>query len=486
MVKEISKYMLPLLLIFPIAQLTPPMPLPEEVVQPQEVRPLPGQLDTVPTFNSNSPELVLKEGILLSTFPPDGKKVPTAHLNFPFRGRFDIFAHHITRAEPPENLRRRSPSETSLYLGIILHNPSSEAVKVNIWQAASYLSQPDAPFIELPSFSQNMLGTIFAGPGDRVMSDVLRGRRQEIFPAQIDIPAGQSRMLLNLPIPVEGLTPPLNGRSTLIRLQSNGTVYAASLAMFARVNPDGSERCLRQPVRVASPTGEAGTPTLEEWQNLLDNGDLAGPRDKAPTPLEETGKPRIYGRVAGVAGGSRWRALLVDNPKGRYLTIPQPGQMFSYALSSLHGGTLGTGQIQSATMLVRYPDTAYRAHGNYGIQYNLKLPLYNNTQSPQTVSVSIQTPLKEEQLGKPGLRFLSTPAPQVFFRGTVRIRYKDEQNQPQTQFVHLVQKRGQAGEPLVLLKMKAGDRSLVEVDFLYPPDATPPQVLTVSTQAEPR
>lgn len=463
MVKEISKYMLPLLLIFPIAQSTPATPPPEEVVQPQEVRPLPGKLDTVPTFNSNSPELVLKEGILLSTFPPEGKKVPTAHLNFPFRGRFDIFAHHVARAEPPENLR-------SLYLGIILHNPGSETVKVNIWQAASYLSQPDAPFIQLPSFSQNPLGTIFAGPGDRVMSDVLRGLRQEIFPNQIDIPAKQSRMLLNLPIPVQGLTPPLNGRSTLIRLQSNGNVYAASLAMFARVNPDGSER----------------SPTLEEWQNLLNNGDLASPRDKAPTPLEETGKPRIYGRVAGVASGSRWRALLVDNPKARYLTIPQPGQVFSYALSTLHGGTLGTGQIQSAPMLVRYPDTAYRAHGNYGIQYNLKLPLYNNTQSSQTVSVSIQTPLKENQLVKPGLRFLSTPAREVFFRGTVRVRYKDEQNQPQTKFVHLVQKRGQSGEPLVSLNMKAGDRSLVEVDFLYPPDATPPQVLTVSTQGQSR
>jgi hypothetical protein len=205
MVKEISMYMLPLLLIFPIAQSTPATLPPEEVVQPQEVRPLPGQLDTVPTFNSNSPELVLKEGILLSTFPPDGKKVPTAHLNFPFRGRFDIFAHHVAKAEPPENLR-------SLYLGIILHNPGSESVKVNIWQAASYLSQPDAPFIQLPSFSQNPLGKIFAGPGDRVMSDVLRGVRQEIFPAQIEIPPKQSRMLLNLPIPVQGLTPPLNGR----------------------------------------------------------------------------------------------------------------------------------------------------------------------------------------------------------------------------------------------------------------------------------
>ncbi|WP_181154556.1 hypothetical protein [Nostoc sp. 'Peltigera membranacea cyanobiont' N6] len=42
--------MFPLLLIFPIAQSTLTTLPPEEVVQPQEVRPLPGQLDTVPTF----------------------------------------------------------------------------------------------------------------------------------------------------------------------------------------------------------------------------------------------------------------------------------------------------------------------------------------------------------------------------------------------------------------------------------------------------
>ncbi|WP_017654699.1 DUF3370 domain-containing protein [Fortiea contorta] len=450
--------MLPLLLSFSLAQTTPPTP-PQEVVQPQVVRPLPGRLDTIPVFNSNSPELVLQEGILLSTFPSTGKQFPQAHLDFPFQGRFDIFAHHVAKAEPPENLK-------SLYLGIILHNPTSRPVSVNILQAASYLSQPDAPFVQSPSFSENNLGTVFAGPGDRATNDILRGKRQTIFPEEIVIAPNSSQMLLNLPIPVQGLTPPLNGRSTLMRLRSNGRIYAASLAMFAKTNADGSER----------------SPTLAEWEDLLNNGDVATPRDKAPTPLQNTGKPQIYGRVAGVARGSQWRALLVDSPKTRYLTIPQSGQVFSYGLSTLHGGTLGTGQIQSATMLRRYPDTAYRAHGNYGIQYSLQLPLYNNTENSQTVSVSIQTPIKEDQLVQPGLRFFSTPVRQVFFRGTVRVRYKDEQGQPQTKFTHLAQTRGQAGEPLVLLNLKAGDRSLVEVDFLYPPDATPPQVLTVMTQ----
>ncbi|WP_339367356.1 DUF3370 family protein, partial [Picosynechococcus sp. PCC 7002] len=40
----------------------------------------------------------------------------------------------------------------------------------------------------------------------------------------------------------------------------------------------------------------------------------------------------------------------------------------------------------------------------------------------------------------------------------------------------------QAGEPLVTLEMPPGDRRLVNIQLRYPPDATPPQVLTVKTQ----
>jgi hypothetical protein len=77
--------MLPLLLSLALVQANL-VKSPEEILQVQSVRPLPGQLDSIPVFNSNSPELVLKEGILLSTFPATGKKVTSAHLNFPFRG----------------------------------------------------------------------------------------------------------------------------------------------------------------------------------------------------------------------------------------------------------------------------------------------------------------------------------------------------------------------------------------------------------------
>src|SRR5687768_11561165 len=60
-----------------------------------KVFPLPGSLNDIPVFNSNSPEIIKTEGILLSTFPPENKEYPEAHLNMTFNGKFDIFTHHI-------------------------------------------------------------------------------------------------------------------------------------------------------------------------------------------------------------------------------------------------------------------------------------------------------------------------------------------------------------------------------------------------------
>ncbi|HEY9809371.1 MAG TPA: DUF3370 domain-containing protein [Halomicronema sp.] len=434
-----------------------PIP-PQEVVEPTQIRALPGQLDSVPVFNSNSPELVLNEGILLSTFPPNGMRVPEAHLNYPFEGRFDLFSHHIARARTSVELR-------TLYQGIILYNPNREAITFQVLQGSSYLTSPDALFVELADAIDNPNGTVFSGPGSRVMNDVLRGLRQTNWPATIRIAPGQSVMLMNLPLPLGKIAPVSNGRSTLMRLNSSGPVYVANLAMFAPLNADGSERA----------------PTLDEWQRLLTNGGLAGPRDKRPTPLDDTSGDIVYGRVAGVANGSRWVSEITDDKNVPYLSVPKKGEAISYGLSTLHEITLGTGQIQSAEMLARYPDTAYQAHGNYAIEYNITMPLYNKTDRDQTVRVSISTPLKSDEL-KDELLYLQPLDRQIFFRGTVRVRYNDEKGISQTRYVHLVQRRGQEGQALATLKMPPGDRRLVQVDFLYPPDATPPQVLTIKSE----
>ncbi|MEO1506918.1 MAG: DUF3370 domain-containing protein [Cyanobacteria bacterium J06633_23] len=434
--------------------------VPQQIVRPQEVRPLPAQLDTVPVFNSNSPELVGNPGILLSTFPPDGMGQPEAHLDFAFEGRFDVFAHHVYRADDPDDLR-------SMYVAILVHNPGVETVTVNVLHGASYLSQPDAPFISLPSavpFSPR--NPVFAGPGSRVMGDLIQGRRQATLPSQLVVPPGASALLLNAPIPVAEFDPPINGRSTLIELDSSGPVYLASLAEFANVDGDDTEMA----------------PSLAQWESIVANSGVAGPRDRIPTPITENPTQVIYGRVAGVAQGASWTATVADDGSSDLLTIPASGQAVSYGVSTLYVGQLGTEQNQSAPMLVRYDDTAYEAHGNYGVAYNLAFPLYNPTDTPQTVTVTFETPIKEDKLSTAGLQFFETPPNSTFFRGPIQVKYRDDRGLPRIRNLHLVQLRGQQGHPLTTVTLAPQEKRRVDVILRYPPDSTPPQVVTIQTQ----
>ena len=478
-----------------------------EVVRRHEVKPLPGQLDSISVFNSNSPEIIQQEGILLSTFPKAEMASPDAHLDYAFEGRFDIFAHHIARGHNPDDRR-------TLFLGVIVYNPGETPVTLGLDQGVTYLGQ-EAPFRDLPSTILNPNGTIYAGPGSRTTTDFLRGQNQTQWPEEVTIPPGHVHLLMNLPIPLRRLSVPvngsypqgrmipnpppnpvtlvadgtnaitseasaskaspaanrplpINGRSVLMHLNSSGSVHVASLAMYAPQIASGSER----------------VPTLQEWIDLLKSSGLAGPRDIPPSnPATHRLGRFFYGRVAGVSEGSRWNATFTNGPDESTLSIPTPGDALSYVISTVDRNTFGTGQIQSAPMLVRYPDTAYRAHGNYGVHYSLRLPLENTTESNQNVIIKLQTPLQDESIQNQ-LRFWSPPLNRVFFRGTVRVRFTSPLGIRQTRYIHVVQRQGEEGEPLLSLNIPAGARHDVDIDFIYPPDSTPPQAITIRTMPQ--
>ncbi len=413
---------------------------------------LPGGLDQIPTFNSNSPEQVLKAGILVSTFPPAGMKHPDAHLNYLFDGRFDLFSHHVACNESPEEDR-------TLFLGFIAGNPSNKKVKIEVLSGASYLSQPDAPFISLPEICNNDDGKIYAGPGDRVTNDVLRGVKPDFMPECISIPPGQNKLILCLPIPVRHLRPALNGRSTLLKLKSSGPVYLASLALFA-------------------PEKEKGGPVESTWLDALNNDVLCAPRDQAPTAPASTGKVK-YGRVAGVARGTIWSADFGNAICAieKCFKIPEPGKSITVPFSTVEAGTFGTEQVQSAPMIVRYPDTAYQAHGNYGVTYKLSIPFINPSKETRAVELLFQSALKADE-HKNGICFLESAPARAFYRGTVCV-----QNGNDKQYWHLVQKQGAEGAKIAEFTMPAGSRRNLSLEFLYPPDATPPQELCIRSSS---
>jgi Protein of unknown function (DUF3370) len=468
------------------------------ILQPQDIRPLPGSLDSVPVFNSNSPEAIREPGILLSTFPPQGKLNPNAHLNYPLQGRFDVFAHHIAKTDKPD-------TTPTLYNGILIYNPSaSKTIVISVLKAGSFLGNPEAPYVNLPSFLENPLGRIFSGPGGRLTDALLRNNRLPYWPSRIDLPPKSSQMLMSLPtpvprpafsrlstVPISRMTVPTalqngvvsrknapsravllnraassNTRSTMLQLYSDGPVYMAYLARYATIAPNGFE----------------SVPQKSDWEDLVVNGKLVQPRDLPPSSTDSETNQFFYGRGAGISRGSQWQAKITDTPRSKHLTIPPTGEAFSYGLSTLPRGTFGTGQIQSAPMLVRYPDTAWMSHGNYGVHYEMSLPLHNPSKTAQQVAVSIQTPLKQNRWSK-GLHFLRSLPDQVFFRGTVRVRYKDDSGIPQLRYYHLNQRQGQQGEPLAVVNLPPKEDRLISLDYLYPPDATPPQVLTIQSLA---
>ena len=456
---------------------------------PHSIRPLPGELDKTPVFNSNNPEIVRQSGILLSTFPDKEMKFPESHLDYTFEGRFDLFSHHISKSNYPAYT-------PTLYLGILIKNASSKKKNVvDILQAASYLGTPDAPYIALPPISANDVGRVYSGPGDRVSDVILRGIRQSQWSPRIELEPDESIMLMNLPIPLPThgkkiplggkvgtrvvkssagrtwktkKTPSSNARSTLMRLKSKRELYVASMAMYAPIDSKGKER----------------VPTLSDWQTLLKNGKLVQPRDRPPSELNSKAEKFFYGRVAGVSRGSEWETQITDKKKRNYLTVPKPGEAISYGISTLQRGTFGTDQIQSAPMLVRYPDTAYLAHGNYGVHYKLTLPLYNDTKESKTVNLSFQTPIKDNDNNQ-ALSFYQNPPQSIFFRGTVRLKYRDDNGSSRVRYFHLVHRRGQLSSPLVKLTLEPKKSRLISLDFVYPPDATPPQVLSISTESNP-
>ena len=96
------------------------------------------------------------------------------------------------------------------------------------------------------------------------------------------------------------------------------------------------------------------------------------------------------------------------------------------------------------------------------------------------MALSLQTPLQNESL-RNALAFLEPHDSRIFFRGTVLFLYKNDQGERRADYIHLVQRRGQLGPPLVELTLAPGEERSVEVHLLYPPDATPPQVLTLTT-----
>ncbi|MEY4358663.1 MAG: hypothetical protein RLZZ631_149 [Cyanobacteriota bacterium] len=424
---------------------------PAPILRPQTVAPLPGSLDGVLVVNDNNPELITAPGILLSTFPSAGRADPKAHLDVPLNGRFDLFSHHVY-AGKPDSL------DSTLWLAVLAQPRGNQPVTLQLLSGSTALSQatdkqqPDAPFLPLPALMPQD-GHTYSGPGSRVASELLNRQRSPLLPERWTLPPGKATALMVLPLPVRGLDPLLNGRNLQLRLQSNGPVSLATLAAFGEGD---------QP------------PPASRWSELLEGG--LSPKEHTPTPRGASGRI-VYSRVSGVQIGSSWNGTITDPGKPYLSTSRAP---ISWPIASLERGSLGTGQVQTAELKAFYPGTAWAAHGNYGIEYNLAIPLRNTGSQAVQLQLAIESPLKSDQ-AQGGLRFNPQPGKSVMFRGTVETSGLDDEagGAAGRRSVHLVQRVGQEGPSLGTVSLAPGASRQLRVRLIYPADATPPQVLSL-------
>jgi hypothetical protein len=385
------------------------------------IRPLPGGLDRTPLLNSNHPEVIRGPGIAVSTFPwPQA-----AHQNFAFRGPFEMFTHHQNR------------SSRDLYQAVVLFNASDRPVGVEAFESAAAITR-DAPYRDHgPDPVPDPLNQRASGPGDRIAGDILRGKRV-ITEQKMVLAPGELRIVHTLRLP------PSNEGTSAFRFRSDGPVHAAVVL-------------------------EDAQPSAGDVANRLRSGQLLArnPEDKPPTP-PGSNAPFVFGRVAGVQEGAKWQGTITTPGAVDYLIDDQDNQE-AFILVGKRTNTLNTGQDHAAPLLTRYPDASYAAHGNYGVTYDLSIPLRNTSARERTVQLFMDSP------GGP------LPVSRVF-RGSIGIDITDSLGNTDTQWVHVSQVAGEVpNTPLTRITLRPGETQNVRIRIAYPANATPPHALRIAS-----
>jgi hypothetical protein len=425
-----------------------------------KVIPLPGKLNDILQINSNNPEILSEEGIILSTFPEENRKFANAHLNYAIEGRFDIFTHHI-------GLRKDIGDFTLLYQGILMQNASNKEATIKIIKSSFYNNYPDAPFIDnMDSNIRNDEGIIFSGTGDRVAQDIIRNKNL-LGIQEIKLKPYEYYLLLNEPFYVFPFLS-RNAKTVHFSLETNSPIYIANLSMYERNKLF---------------FWKDSKPSLNDWIDLLNNSNLLQQRDKIATPLEDFNEdlslPFFYSRVSGIVIGNKWESKITNNQELFY--IPGKNQGIAYVINSLFRNTYGTKQNQSANILKRYENTSYQSYGNYGIEYEIEIPLYNHFNEYQLISINFSSPIRfipDEE--KDFIEFYRYPENKINFRGDIKIEYENFLKNKVTKYIHLVQRFGEEGLPIASFLIAPNEKRNLKINFIYPADCTPPHTLIIS------
>src|SRR5690606_19697357 len=123
-------------------------------------------------------------------------------------------------------------------------------------------------------------------------------------------------------------------------------------------------------------------------------------------------------------------------------------------------------------------------HANYGVSYEVEIPLFNNLSQAVDVEISFDSPIRIPENTSPEIiSFYQNPPARINFRGEFKAEYKNLFGRDTERYIHIVQRFGQKSEwPLATVHLEPGEQKTVKISYIYPADATPPHVLTIRTK----
>ncbi len=386
----------------------------------QRARPLNGAFNNVPVLHSNQPEIVTGPGILVNTAPGSAiaseNNRPLSNATYTFNGAFGVHMHHKYYPSDASKLGG-SRSRGLLTLALIASNPGQKSVTLNFKQGSVKNS------FEAPYHSNRLMGVKplgkrpwNTGPGDATAVQLLRNELDRKVPDSVTIPAGGRVVVVRTVLPARGIA---NG---LLQGQSDGPFTMAVVA---------SEE----------------TSSDQKLFSVLDQGRLAPGRIYL-NRIREIQLGRVFSRVAGVALGDQYRALINHDLTQGALHIP---------LTSTSRHHFGTRDIQVNPLAVRMIDSALNNIGTYGVRYTVTMNLSGNGNYQLVMSHPV----------------VSGKKPFTAFRGSMQIEQKNR-----LQEIHVGLR---SGESLALadVNLSQGQNTSVKVILVYPADATPGHLLSV-------
>ncbi len=418
------------------------------------ISPLPGKLNTTPVFYSNRPELITEPGLLLdsSALNPTG-----------LEGKFGVFVHHVVQTPVLSNEQFR--------LGLLARAAQS-SVTLKLTQKALTRTRPEAPFIDLPAV-ETQQGKTWSGPGSRVSLEALSDNVSENASDVKTWEISEKEILLeDIPVPTNPLffVQQRNALSGLLTFESDGPVHLRWVALKTAGTNANSSEALKAYQQQAHMSAGPEEPPATQYAPL------------APNP----GGVFRFGRVAGIVQGSQWQGeTRLSELQWQQL---MQGNHLGWPVSTTYLKRMGTSQNQSADISARMPDSAVQSHGNYGVEYRIGFALHNPTSTPVTLAWRWTQPasLKNNAEATPEVSEVNYhqnvhKSVHIVFRGTLEVQSgKDTANAKTVQRKHLSIRQGVFHEPFYTLKLAPDEKKNLFFRWVYPADAIPPQLLSLS------